>query len=81
VKLWNLVDAAVAISVNDMNVLFTDLPVGGLDSDIDIGTFREGSDVVIRVDSTVFESEGDPRQLGVAIESLRLVPTQRPREC
>jgi hypothetical protein len=73
VKIWNLADATVAISVNDDNVLFTDLPPGGLETSLNLGTFSAGTNLVIRVDSTLFESNGDPRQLGVAIESLRLV--------
>lgn len=77
VKFWNLVDATVAISVNDENVLFTDLPHGGLETSIDLGTFSAGTGLIIRVDSTLFESDGDPRQLGVAIESLRLVHQTR----
>jgi MoaA/NifB/PqqE/SkfB family radical SAM enzyme len=73
VKFWNLVDATVSVSVNDVNVLFTDLPPGGLETSIDLGTVGTGTDLVIRLDSTLFKSDGDPRQLGVAIESLRLV--------
>jgi MoaA/NifB/PqqE/SkfB family radical SAM enzyme len=77
VKCWNLVDATVAISVNDETVLFTDLPPGGLETSLDLGTFSAGTSLVIRVDSTLFKSDGDPRQLGVAIESLRLVHQTR----
>jgi MoaA/NifB/PqqE/SkfB family radical SAM enzyme len=77
VKLWNLVGGTVAISVNDENVLFTDLPPGGLETSLDLGTFSAETSLVIRVDSTLFESDGDPRQLGVAIESLRLVHQTR----
>jgi hypothetical protein len=68
----------VAISVNDENVLFTDLPPGGLDTSLDLGTFSAGTGLVIRVDSTLFEPDGDPRKLGVAIESLRLVCQAKP---
>jgi MoaA/NifB/PqqE/SkfB family radical SAM enzyme len=78
VKFWNLVDATVAISVNDETVLFTDLPHGGLETSIDLGTLSAGTGLVIRVDSTLFEADGDPRQLGVAIESLRLIHQTRP---
>ena len=37
VKLWNLVGGTVAISVNDENVLFTELPPGGLQTTLDLG--------------------------------------------
>jgi hypothetical protein len=77
VKLWNLADATVAISVNDKNVLFTELPPSGLETSIDLGTVKAGTNLVIRVDSTLFEPKSDPRQLGVAIESLRLVCERR----
>ena len=46
VKLWNLVHATVAISVNDENVLFTDLPLGGMETSIDLGTINAGTSLV-----------------------------------
>jgi hypothetical protein len=73
VKLWEFAAGTVAISVNDKLVLFTDLPAGGLETSLDLGAFSAGTNLVIRADSILFESDSDPRQLGVAIESLRLV--------
>jgi hypothetical protein len=43
VKLWNLVGGTVAISVNDENVLFTELPPGGLQTTLDLGGISVGT--------------------------------------
>jgi MoaA/NifB/PqqE/SkfB family radical SAM enzyme len=76
-KLWHIWDTTVKISVNGRQVLCADLPRGGLDADIDLGNLNEGTSLVIRIDCPRRTSPGDARQLGVPIESLRLISRAR----
>jgi hypothetical protein len=79
-KLWHIWDTTVKISVNGRQVLCADLPRGGLDADIDLGILNEGTSLVIRIDCPARTSAGDARQLGVPIESLRLVSRARSQQ-
>jgi MoaA/NifB/PqqE/SkfB family radical SAM enzyme len=73
VKLWHIWDAKVTISVNGAKALCVHLPPQGLDANIDLGFFNAGTSLVVRIDCPARKSPGDARQLGVPIESLRLI--------
>jgi len=58
---------------NGTQVLCEDLPPQGLDANVDLGIFNAGTSLIIRIDCPAGTVPGDARQLGVPIESLRLV--------
>jgi MoaA/NifB/PqqE/SkfB family radical SAM enzyme len=77
VKIWNIGCSSVEISVNGEKVLCGELSPDGIAEEVDLPRFGVGTTLIIRVESASFTPEGDARQLGVAIESLRLVcPSQ-----
>jgi MoaA/NifB/PqqE/SkfB family radical SAM enzyme len=73
VKLWSFGDAAVAIYVDDAQLFMGHVPPEGIDAVFAIEVEDPEKPLTVRVDSTVMLETGDPRSLGVAIESLRLV--------
>jgi MoaA/NifB/PqqE/SkfB family radical SAM enzyme len=73
VRIWNIGCSSVEISVNGEKVLCGELSPDGIADQVDLQSFSAGTNLKIRVESKSFNVEGDARQLGVAIENLRLV--------
>jgi MoaA/NifB/PqqE/SkfB family radical SAM enzyme len=73
VKIWNIGPSSVEISLNGEKVLCGELSPDGIAEQVDLQRFSAGTTLSIRVESASFTPEGDARQLGVAIKSIRLV--------
>jgi MoaA/NifB/PqqE/SkfB family radical SAM enzyme len=73
-KFWYIGDATFAISVNGNEVYRNKIPRRGLDEEIQLGTFHPGVSFTIQIESSVRKMPDDPRDLGVAMESLLLIP-------
>jgi hypothetical protein len=75
VKLWNLnqSSAPVTIRVNGSQVFDGTLPAEGLDVTLRLPPIDSIAQAVIDIDSPNFQTPGDPRTLGVAVESLLLL--------
>lgn len=74
IKAWNLLgsETPVHITANDVSIFNASLPLNGLDTTLPLPPLAEQNKLVIKINSEVFQIEGDTRELGIAIESLLL---------
>jgi radical SAM protein with 4Fe4S-binding SPASM domain len=75
VKLWNLTQSPdpVTIRVNGSQLFHGTLPAKGLDVTLPLPPIDSNAEAVINIDSQYVYAAGDPRALGVAVESLLLL--------
>lgn len=79
-KAWNLSasETPVQITANDVLIFNAPLPFEGLDESFSLPPLDAQDKLVIKVNSEVFQPEGDTRKLGIAIKNLILSDVEIP---